>query len=118
MKNLSLIQKIRKADKKNSDQESSPFKVLLDKESIKRFHRLKSQFSKLNDSQLIALSLRALEQKAKRIIKKQVIKRVLALRNDGLNPQNIAEYLNHKKVPTFNEKEKWQGSDISRLIDQ
>jgi len=57
--------------------------VLLDKDSRKRFDRLKTKIPAFNNNEMIASALLCLEHKADRIIKRQITKRIRTLENEG-----------------------------------
>jgi hypothetical protein len=70
----------------------------------------------VNESQLIAIALKSLEQKTDRIIKRQVRKKAPALVKKGLGNAEIAEHFNKKGVPAPGEAVKWDKEVISDLL--
>lgn len=92
--------------------------VYLDKEASSRFERLQQKLRTFDNSQLIALSLKALESKTDKIIKMRITKRVPELKREGLSEEAIAEYLNLLDIPVPSGKERWDGALVSSLIDE
>ena len=92
--------------------------VFLNDESLERLKRLKAKIAKIDDAAIIALALRGLEEKADSIIRTRVIRRIRALKNEGLDPGQIADYLNSKGYPPIEGKHQWHGENISMLLNE
>lgn len=92
--------------------------VYLDKDASRRFHRLRQKLRTFDHSQLIALSLKALEGKTDKIIKMRIIKRVPELKREGLSEEAIAEYLNRQDIPVPFGKDRWDGAMVSSLVNE
>jgi len=70
--------------------------VLLDKDSVDRFNRLKARIPAFDSTKIMAAALKCLEQKTDRIIKRQIRNRFRVLEKEGLNSQQIAAYLKNE----------------------
>jgi pyruvate/oxaloacetate carboxyltransferase len=92
--------------------------IFLNDESLERLKRLKAKISKIDDTAIIALALRGLEEKTDGIIRKRVKKRIMALKNEGLDPGQIADHLNSKGYPSIEGKHQWRGENISVLLNE
>jgi len=92
--------------------------VVLDEASAERFKRLKAKIPNLSEMELISSALDCLEHKSNRIIKRQVLKKVLAFMKQGYSSKEIAHYLNTNRTPTISEKNKWEAMDILELYDK
>jgi hypothetical protein len=105
----------RKKQGKTSKQEIS---VLLDRDSLERLERLRLKIKTLDNDELIASALKCLEDKADRIIKKQVKRRIWTLSKEGFNPEQIADLLNIKNIPALGETNSWNNHSVSLLLKQ
>lgn len=92
--------------------------IFLNDESLERLKRLKAKISRIDDTAIIALALRGLEEKTDSIIRKRVKKRIKALKNEGLNPGQIADHLNSKGYPSIEGRHEWHGENISVLLNE
>jgi gluconate kinase len=92
--------------------------VYLDDEASGRLERLRQKLRTFDNSQLLALSLKALESKTDKIIKMRITKRVPELKREGLSEEAIAEYLNRQDIPVPAGKERWDGAMVSALIEE
>jgi hypothetical protein len=92
--------------------------VLLDKDSFERFNRLKTQIPASDNAGIIASALKCLDQKTDRIIKRQVMKIIQAMNNEGYDPQQTSDYLNEKGFPAVAETDKWNSDIISKLLNK
>ena len=98
-----------------SNQDST---VLLNDESLERLRRLKAKMAKIDDAGIIALALRGLEERTDSIIRRRVKKKIMALKNEGLDPGQIADLLNSKGYPSIEGKNQWHGESISILLNE
>jgi hypothetical protein len=55
--------------------------IALDKESSERLERLKGRLPKANESEVIALALKSLEEKMGRIIKRKMMRKIRAMKS-------------------------------------
>jgi hypothetical protein len=101
-----IVERIFRKWKKTENEDSKPA-LSLNNDSLERLEKLKARITTLDTRELVALSLKCLEQKTDRIIKRQVKKKARALQDEGLNDEG---------VPAVMEKDKWYAEDISRLI--
>ena len=92
--------------------------VLLDKDSFERFNRLKTQIPASDNAGIISSALKCLEQKTDRIIKRQVMKIIRTMNNEGYDPQQTSDYLNEKGFPAVAETDKWNSDIISKLLNK
>jgi hypothetical protein len=103
---------------REKEKDDSTAALSLNKESLERLGRLRERITTLDTPELVALSLKCLEQKTDRIIKRQVKKKARTLQKEGLSFKQIADHLNDEGVPAVMEKDKWHAEDISRLVDK
>ena len=101
--------------KKKRNRPSRELIVSLDKDSCERFDRLKTKIPAFNNDEVIASALQCLEHKTDRIIKRQITKRIRKLENEGLSPQQIADYLKKKGIPALAGMDTWDSESISSL---
>jgi hypothetical protein len=90
--------------------------VVFNGESVERFDRLRTKIARTNNQDLIAMALKALEQRTDSIIKRQAKQKARTLENEGFSLQQIAECLNNQGIPTVMENAKWRTEDVSRLL--
>jgi hypothetical protein len=90
----------------------------LNEKSLERLRRLKAKMTKIDDVGIIALALRGLEEKTDSIIRKRVKKKIMALKNEGLDPGQIADFLNSKGYPCIEGKHQWHGESISIMLNK
>ncbi|MDY7034683.1 MAG: recombinase family protein [Thermodesulfobacteriota bacterium] len=114
---MTFLQKIRQWIKKRNRKGGQQLIVRLDKASCERFLRLKTKISNSDENKLIALALKCLEQKTDKVIKRQIMKSIRQLTNEGLHPYQIASYMNQRGIPALGESDKWDGETISRLLE-
>lgn len=105
----------KRQKRKTSRQELT---VLLDERSLECLERLKSKIKGFDEDVLVASALKCLENKTDRIIKRQVQRRVQALRNEGFNSEQIAAQLNKKNIPALGETTGWNSHAISMLLKE
>jgi hypothetical protein len=105
----------KKCRRKDNDRELT---VLIDKDSRDRFDRLKVQIPNFDNAEIISAALKCLEQKTDRIIKRQVIKIIRTMDNEGYDPQQTSDYLNEKGFPAVAETDKWNSDIISKLLNK
>ena len=113
-----IIQSIRKLNKNQREINNQELSIFLDEESFRRFQQLKAKIPKHDNSELIALALKCLEEKTDRITRRLVKKKVHSLKNKGFGNQKIADHLNDNKIPTSGEKFKWDAGTISELLNK
>jgi hypothetical protein len=113
-----IIQNIRKLSRKQREINNRELSIFLDEESFRRFQQLKVKIPKHDNSELIALALRCLEEKTNRITRKLIKKKVHGLKNKGLSNQQIADHLNDNEIPTFGKKFKWDTGTVSELLNK
>jgi hypothetical protein len=58
-----------------------------------------------------------LEHKTNKIISKQALRRIKALRREGIKPKQIANQLNAKEILSPGEAKKWQAKMFADLIE-
>ena len=88
--------------------------VLLDKDSCERLDRLKAKIPAFNNNEVIASALKCLEHKTDRIIKRLVMKRIQDLKNEGLSPKEISDYLNKNGIPALAKMDRGDNVELSR----
>ena len=109
---LKVIQKcVQKIFSKNREEKSLKLNVQLDEEARMRLERLKAKMPRSDENQMISLALKCLEQKWNLIVKRQTIKRVRTLKNEGMNLEQIARLLNDEHFPTPTASQHWS-SDL------
>jgi hypothetical protein len=69
--------------KRNVSKTSYELNIELDTESRERLLRLKNKLPKINDSELIGLAMKALEEKMSRIIKRKMMRKIRTLKSEG-----------------------------------
>lgn len=113
-----IIERVKtwRIGKRNKD--SQELRVLLEKDSFERFERLRNKMTAFDNSELIASALKCLEDKTERIIKRQIMKSIRTLKNEGYSHQQIAKYLNKKRVPLLANMDKWESSTVSSLLEK
>jgi hypothetical protein len=57
--------------------------IALDRDSSERLERLRVRLPKANDSELIALALKSLEEKMGRIIKRKIMRKIRAMKSEA-----------------------------------
>ncbi len=87
----------------------------LDSEARVRFEKLRNKMPRADETQIVALALKCLEQKWDIIVKWQAIKRVRTLKNEGMNNEQIAKRLNDEHFPTPSVSDYWSGDLISHI---
>jgi hypothetical protein len=92
--------------------------VLLDDDSLERFERLKFKIRTLDSSALVTSALKCFENRTDRIIKRRIVRTIRALKKEGLDSDQIANYLNNRSIAGFGETTRWQSHDISRLMEE
>lgn len=109
---LKGIQKcVQKIFSKNREEKSLKLNVQLDEEARMRLERLKAKMPRSDENKMISLALKCLEQKWNLIVKRQTIKRVRTLKNEGMNLEQIARLLNDEHFPTPTASQHWS-SDL------
>ena len=68
--------------KKNVSKTGCELNIALDKDSSERLERLRDKLPKANDSELIALALKSLEEKMGRIIKRKMMRKIRAIKSN------------------------------------
>ena len=111
-----IIERVMWWRKSQRKRDSRELIVLLDKDSCERFDRLKARISAFNNNEVIASALKCLEHKTDRIIKRLVMKRIQDLKNEGLSPKEISDYLNKNGIPALVKMDKWDNETISKLL--
>jgi hypothetical protein len=111
-----IFKKARDIIKSKNEEPKQMISVSLDKNSYKRYRRLKKKIKPLTDERLLNLSLKSLEQKTDRIIIRQVRSMAEDMKNKNYSDDQIADLLNIKGFPHPGDKEKWEGSMISNLL--
>jgi len=74
----------------------------LDKEAHKSFEWLKAKMPKMNEENLVTVSLKILEQRWDIIVKSRAGKRRRTFKKEGMSFQPIAEQLNKENFPYLN----------------
>ena len=108
-----IPQVLRRKPKKS--EEGGEFTIRLDQDSVERLERLKKLFKSLDDSTLMAFSLKSLERQTRRIIMKRVFRKIRVLEKQGFNPQQIADLLNKQGLPVPGEGHPWDPETIARF---
>ena len=93
-------------------------KVFLNEESLERLKRLKAKIAKIDEAAIIAFALKGLEERADSIIRRRVLRRIRALKNEGLDLGQIADHLNNKGYPPIEGKHQWHQENISMLLNE
>jgi len=89
-------QRIRNIRTGKKDQDRMELPVWLGKEARKSIEQLKVKMPKMNEDNLVTVSLKLLEQRWDIIVKRRARKRSRILRKAGMNYQQISEQLNKK----------------------
>ncbi len=98
--------------------EKQNLSLYLDEIASERLERLRRKLKTLNDSQIIGLSLKALESKTDRIIKMHITKKAPELKMEGLSDEAIADYFNRLGIPVPAGKDRWDSDLISSFIKE
>ena len=101
-----------------TDERNDESTLTLSDDSRERLKRLKAKFTKIEDAEIIGLALRGLEEKTDSIIRRRTKKRVMALKNEGLDPGQIADHLNNKGYLPIEGEHQWHGESISMLLNE
>jgi hypothetical protein len=83
MKFTQIHAREKDSPKRNVSKTSDELNIELDKDTRERLLRLRKKLPKTNDSELIALAIRALEEKMGRIIKRKMIRKIRTLKSGG-----------------------------------
>jgi hypothetical protein len=92
--------------------------VSLDDDALERFERLKSKIRTFDNSALVTSAIKCLEDRTDRLIKRQIVRTIRALKKEGLGSDQIASYLNNRSIPGLGDTTKWQSHDVSRLMEE
>jgi len=111
----------RKRQNRKEKGEITDITIRLDRQSAERLARLKRKMDKFNpmdERELLAMALEGFEGKLDRILKRQVRKRILALKKQGLSVQQIASRLNEHGIPTITERDGWDREAVSQVLEK
>jgi hypothetical protein len=111
-----MLRIIKRGPKRRENE--SPAKVTLDKKSLQRLRRLKRRLKGKEETELIALGLKALEQRTDRIIRKMALKRIRSLQRQGRTPEQIARELNRRQFPVYGHAETWGRETVLELLEK
>jgi hypothetical protein len=68
--------------KKHLSETGGEMTIVLDRDANERLQRLRARLPKANDSELISLALKSLEEKMGRIIKRKMIRKIRAMKSE------------------------------------
>ena len=104
--------------KKKKEEERKKLVLWLDQDSVERLERLRGILKNFDDSQLIALALKLLEHRMKKMVKRRLLRKIRTLEKKGLLFQQIADQLDKQGVPAPGRAKKWKAGTIARFSEE
>ena len=92
--------------------------VKLDEDSLRRLERLKVLVPNGDEDAVFRLALKSLEQKVDKILRKRLAQRIRHLKKEGLSHQEIADYLNERRIPATRAGQRWQKNTVKRWLGE
>jgi hypothetical protein len=71
-----------------------------------------------DNSALVTSAIKCLEDRTDRLIRRQIVRTIWALKKEGLGSDQIASYLNNRSIPGLGDTSRWQSQDVSRLMEE
>ena len=113
-----IIEKIGHMKREKSSHGERKLEVHLDREASERLVQLKARIAVPSDSHLISLALECLERKTDQAIRRQAMRLVRGLKKQHPDVQQIADYLNQRKVPPLTGFPRWNQQTVAAMLER
>lgn len=115
---IGRISQALKKKRRKKDKDGRELTIWLSPDAVQRMERLRVMFKRLDDSELITFSLKSLEHRMNKFVKRLVLRKIRALEMEEWPRQQSADHLNKQRVLGPGKAKKWNAGSIARFSEE